>query len=46
MLQEALLVRMSIPATFEFADLAAGRLDAFWQFSQRRGLASGALLAK
>lgn len=45
MLAEALLVRMSVPATLELLDVAAGRLDGFWQFSQvRSGLVCGALL--
>lgn len=46
MLSAALLVRMAVPATLELIDLAAGRLDIFWQHSQvRSGLAAGALLA-
>lgn len=47
MLGHALLVRMSVPATLELVDVAAGRMDGFWQFSQvRSGLAAGALLVR
>ena len=45
MLNAALLVRMAVPATFEIVELASGRMDAFWQFTQvRSGLAAGVLL--
>ena len=45
MLGAAMLVRMSVPATLELVDVAAGRLDAFWQYSSiRTGQAAGALL--
>lgn len=45
MLNKALLVRMAVPATFEIVEVASGRMDAFWQFTQvRSGLAAGALL--
>lgn len=45
MLDRALLVRMSVPATIELVDVAEARLDAFWQPSAvRSGLLSGALL--
>ncbi|MYM26148.1 3'(2'),5'-bisphosphate nucleotidase CysQ [Duganella sp. FT135W] len=45
MLDKALLVRMAVPATLELIDVASGRMDGFWQFSQvRSGLAAGALL--
>jgi myo-inositol-1(or 4)-monophosphatase len=45
MLNRALVVRASVPATLLLAHVAAGRMDAFWQFSQvRSGLLSGALL--
>jgi myo-inositol-1(or 4)-monophosphatase len=45
MLDTALLVRMAVPATFEIADVASGRMDAFWQYTQvRSGLAAGVLL--
>jgi myo-inositol-1(or 4)-monophosphatase len=45
MLQTALTVRVSVPATLQLIQVAAGRMDGFWQFSQvRSGLASGALL--
>jgi myo-inositol-1(or 4)-monophosphatase len=47
MLNRALLVRMAVPATFEIVDVASGRLDAFWQYTQvRSGLAAGVLLAR
>jgi len=47
MLDEALLVRMSVPATLELVEVAAGRMDGFWQYSQvRTGLAAGALLVQ
>jgi myo-inositol-1(or 4)-monophosphatase len=45
MLQNALTVRVSVPATLQLIQVAAGRMDGFWQFSQvRSGLVSGALL--
>jgi myo-inositol-1(or 4)-monophosphatase len=45
MLKQALVVRASVPATLLLAHVAAGRMEAFWQFSQvRSGLLSGALL--
>lgn len=45
MLNAALLVRMAVPATFEIVEVASGRMDAFWQYSQvRSGLAAGVLL--
>lgn len=45
MLGAALLVRVAVPATLELAEVAAGRADAFWQFSRvRSGLLAGALL--
>ncbi len=47
MLKAALLVRMSVPATLELVEVAAGRMDGFWQYSQvRAGLAGGALLVE
>lgn len=47
MLANALLVRMSVPSTLELLEVASGKIDGFWQFSQvRSGLASGALLVK
>lgn len=47
MLNAALLVRMAVPATFEIAEVASGRMDAFWQYTQvRSGLAAGALLVE
>ncbi|MCM2416674.1 inositol monophosphatase family protein [Streptomyces sp. RKAG293] len=46
MLINALVVRVSVPATLQLIHLAAGRMDAFWQFSDvRSGLVTGALLA-
>ena len=47
MLTDALLVRMSVPATLELVEVAAGRMDAFWQYrGVRSGLAAGALLVE
>ncbi len=46
MLEAALVVHVSVPATLQLVDVAAGRQDIFWQFSQvRSGLLAGALLA-
>ncbi|SNY53132.1 inositol monophosphatase family protein [Paractinoplanes atraurantiacus] len=36
MMKEALYVRMSVPVTHELAQLAAGRMDAVWQFDNVR----------
>ncbi|WP_447037265.1 inositol monophosphatase family protein [Streptomyces sp. DSM 118878] len=45
MLTAGLVVRVSVPATLQLIHVAAGRMDAFWQFSDvRSGLAAGALL--
>lgn len=45
MLTDALVVRVSVPATMQLIHVAAGRMDAFWQFSDvRSGLVAGALL--
>lgn len=45
MLHAALVVRMTVPATFQLANVAAGQIDGFWQYSDvRSGLAAGALL--
>ncbi|MGM7648375.1 inositol monophosphatase family protein [Nocardia sp. JW2] len=45
MLTSALVVRVSVPATMQLIHVAAGRMDAFWQFSDvRSGLLPGALL--
>jgi myo-inositol-1(or 4)-monophosphatase len=45
MLNAALVVRVTVPATFQLVAVARGSLDAFWQHSQvRSGLAAGALL--
>lgn len=47
MLQAALVVRVSVPATLQLIHVAAGRMDAFFQFSRvRSGLVSGALLVR
>ena len=47
MLEAALVVRVSVPATLQLIHVAAGRMDAFWQFSQvRSGLVAGALLVE
>ncbi|MBV1941203.1 inositol monophosphatase [Streptomyces sp. BV286] len=45
MLTAGLVVRVSVPATLQLIHVAAGRMDAFWQFSDvRSGLVAGALL--
>ncbi|WAP53781.1 inositol monophosphatase family protein [Streptomyces sp. S465] len=45
MLINGLVVRVSVPATLQLIHVAAGRMDAFWQFSDvRSGLMAGALL--
>ncbi|ACU70987.1 Inositol-phosphate phosphatase [Catenulispora acidiphila DSM 44928] len=45
MLRAALVVRTSVPATLHLVDVAAGRVDAFWQFAGARAdLLPGALL--
>lgn len=45
MLNAALVVRMTVPATFQLGLVAGGQADAFWQHSDvRSGLAAGALL--
>jgi len=45
MLNTALVVRVSVPATLQLLQVASGRMEAFWQFSQvRSGLLAGALL--
>ncbi|MFI7355929.1 inositol monophosphatase family protein [Streptomyces avidinii] len=45
MLINALVVRVSVPATMQLIHVAAGHMDAFWQFSDvRSGLLPGALL--
>lgn len=47
LLDTALLVRFSVPSMLELVDVAAGRLDAFWQHgSVRAGLIGGALLVR
>ncbi|MER5889147.1 3'(2'),5'-bisphosphate nucleotidase CysQ [Streptomyces sp. NPDC001941] len=45
MLFNALVVRTSVPATLHLVNVAAGRIDAFWQFAGARAdLLPGALL--
>ncbi|GLW67871.1 inositol phosphatase [Kitasatospora phosalacinea] len=45
MLSDALVVRTSVPATLHLLNVAAGRIDAFWQFAGARAdLLPGALL--
>ncbi|MFF1411510.1 inositol monophosphatase family protein [Streptomyces sp. NPDC058289] len=45
MLINGLVVRVSVPATMQLIHVAAGRTDAFWQYSDvRSGLVAGALL--
>ncbi|MFD7834506.1 3'(2'),5'-bisphosphate nucleotidase CysQ [Streptomyces sp. NPDC059761] len=45
MLFDALVVRTAVPATLHLANVAAGRIDAFWQFAGARAdLLPGALL--
>ena len=45
MLAAALVVRVSVPATLQLIQVAAGRQDLFWQYSGvRSGLVAGALL--
>lgn len=45
MLDAALVVTMSVPSTLQLIDVAAGRTDVFWQYTQvRAGLMAGALL--
>ncbi|MFY0578744.1 inositol monophosphatase family protein [Cystobacter fuscus] len=47
MLENALVLRVSVPATLQLIQVAAGRMDAFWQYSQvRSGLLAGALLVE
>ncbi|XYH99401.1 inositol monophosphatase family protein [Sorangium sp. So ce1128] len=45
MLESALVLRVSVPATLQLVQVAAGRMDVFWQYSQiLSGLLAGALL--
>ncbi|MEU6585870.1 inositol monophosphatase family protein [Nocardia sp. NPDC046763] len=45
MLENALVTRVSVPATMQLIQVAAGRMDVFWQHSDvRSGLVAGALL--
>lgn len=47
MLEGALVLRVSVPATLQLIQVAAGRMDVFWQYSQvRSGLLAGALLVQ
>ncbi|MGN8000827.1 inositol monophosphatase family protein [Sphingomonas sp. 22176] len=47
LLDTTLLVRLSVPSMLELIDVAAGRLDSFWQHgSVRAGLMGGALLVR
>lgn len=47
MLENALVLRVSVPATLQLIQIAAGRMDVFWQYSQvRSGLLAGALLVE
>ncbi|MFE9404298.1 inositol monophosphatase family protein [Streptomyces sp. NPDC006530] len=47
MLLDALVVRTSVPATLHLLNVAAGRMDAFWQFAGARAdLLPGALLVQ
>jgi myo-inositol-1(or 4)-monophosphatase len=45
MLDTGAVLKVSVPATLQLIQVAAGRTDVFWQFSDvRSGLAAGALL--
>ncbi|WP_111766948.1 inositol monophosphatase family protein [Nakamurella deserti] len=47
MLDAALLVSATVPATLQLVQVAAGHTDAFWQYGQvRSGLLAGALLVQ
>ncbi|MEU8816563.1 inositol monophosphatase family protein [Actinoplanes sp. NPDC048796] len=46
MMSEALYVRMSVPVTHELAQLAAGRMDAVWQFDNVRSHIGPLLLVR
>jgi myo-inositol-1(or 4)-monophosphatase len=47
MLGRALLVRVSVPSTWQLLAVASGAMDAFWQYSCiRSGLVAGALLVE
>ncbi len=47
LLDAALVVRVTVPATLQLLQVAAGHADAFWQFSDvRSGLAAGALFVE
>jgi myo-inositol-1(or 4)-monophosphatase len=45
MLDRALVLRVSVPATLQLLQVAAGRMDLFWQYTRvREGLLAGGLL--
>ncbi|MFT2019529.1 inositol monophosphatase family protein [Streptomyces sp. 796.1] len=45
LLRHALVARVAVPATMQLIQVAAGQLDAFWQYSDvRSGLVAGGLL--
>ena len=45
MLRRSMVIRVSVPATLQLIQIATGRMDVFWQFSQvRSGLLAGALI--
>jgi myo-inositol-1(or 4)-monophosphatase len=47
MLDAALVTKVSVPATLQLIQVAAGRSDVFWQYSDvRSGLLSGTLLVR
>lgn len=47
MLDAALLVSATVPATLQLVQVAAGHIDAFWQYGQvRSGLVAGALIVQ
>jgi myo-inositol-1(or 4)-monophosphatase len=47
MLEHALLLKVTVPATLQLIDVARGSTDGFWQFSAvRSGLAGGALMVR
>jgi myo-inositol-1(or 4)-monophosphatase len=46
MSKEALYVRISVPVTHQLAQVAAGRMDAHWQYENVRAHAAGVLLVQ
>jgi len=46
MMQTALYVRISVPVGHQLAQVAAGRMDAHWQFDQVRSHVAGVLLVQ